>query len=358
MTGATAGSAARLAGIDASGTAPKWSASSGVVATLATAGQPRRPATGPRGAIRPGDDDPRHRHERELPAGVARHPRVRRQGDGRREQQRVRRRGGTRRRHRDQPGDAHHRRALQRWTGAGQRHVQRDQGEQDDHARGRRDASEGQQRAARARKAASRSARSPPADARARVAPVIARERIDRLVLAQHHAAHERSACPAEGSARSHPQPAAGRYPRHPRSRRAVAPWTRCPTRAARARYPACGGVPASRTPIPRLAAAASPSPRTRTSDPGSPGPGHAPSVVASSFAPRAGPDSSRTTALVRAPATRGRSTRIARSSIAENGSIRSPGASIARRRSSPAGGAREHEQRADDGRSSPSREP
>ena len=50
ITGATAGSAARFAGIDTSGTASKWSASSGVVATLATAVSHRAPAIGPRGA--------------------------------------------------------------------------------------------------------------------------------------------------------------------------------------------------------------------------------------------------------------------------------------------------------------------
>ena len=50
MTGATAGSAARFAGIDTSGTASKCSASSGVVAMLATAVSQRAPATGPRGA--------------------------------------------------------------------------------------------------------------------------------------------------------------------------------------------------------------------------------------------------------------------------------------------------------------------
>ena len=50
ITGATAGSAARFAGIDTSGTASKWSASSGVVATVATAVSHRAPAIGPRGA--------------------------------------------------------------------------------------------------------------------------------------------------------------------------------------------------------------------------------------------------------------------------------------------------------------------
>ena len=50
MTGATAGSAARLAGIEASGTASKWSASSGVVARLATAVSHIAPAIAPRGA--------------------------------------------------------------------------------------------------------------------------------------------------------------------------------------------------------------------------------------------------------------------------------------------------------------------
>jgi hypothetical protein len=50
ITGATAGSAAMFAGIETSGTASKCSASSGVVAMLATAVSQRAPAMGPRGA--------------------------------------------------------------------------------------------------------------------------------------------------------------------------------------------------------------------------------------------------------------------------------------------------------------------
>ena len=50
ITGATAGSAARFAGIETSGTASKWSARSGVVARLATAVSHTAAATGRRGA--------------------------------------------------------------------------------------------------------------------------------------------------------------------------------------------------------------------------------------------------------------------------------------------------------------------
>ena len=50
ITGATAGSAARLAGIETSGTVSKCSASSGVVAIPATALSHTAPANVPRGA--------------------------------------------------------------------------------------------------------------------------------------------------------------------------------------------------------------------------------------------------------------------------------------------------------------------
>ena len=141
---------------------------------------------------RPRGDDPRHRRERELPAGVARHARVRRQRYGRREQQRIRSRCRPRSRERDQPGRAHHGRALQRRAGTRKRHVQRDEGEQDRDARPRRDAGEREQRhRQRAQEhhvlAAHREQVGKP-----RVAPVIACQRVDRLVLPEHHPAQER----------------------------------------------------------------------------------------------------------------------------------------------------------------------
>ena len=96
---------------------------------------------GPEGALqrRREPDDPGHRRERELPAGICRGAWIERQRRRRGEQQRVDTRCRSRCGHRGDSGRAHHPGALQRWPGAGQGNIDRDQRQQ-----GRRPADDAQ----------------------------------------------------------------------------------------------------------------------------------------------------------------------------------------------------------------------
>ena len=141
IIGATAGSASRLAGNEASDTASKALAISGAVASVAEIVTPAPSASGAaiRGPLAAGlaeqevaeargpEQDPDHRGEAELPADVAARSRVEREGEEAGEQDRVPARArppGQRRHH---PGRAHDAGALDRGPGAGQRHVEGDQ---------------------------------------------------------------------------------------------------------------------------------------------------------------------------------------------------------------------------------------
>ena len=140
MAGATAGSASRFAGRPASGTEPKWWASSGAVARVAATlmatpsasartAMPARPACAvrercgrssvqrarqDRAQRHAQNEDAHHRGERQLPARIAGAARVPRQRGHGGEQQRVPARRGPRGAHGRQPGQAHHARALER----------------------------------------------------------------------------------------------------------------------------------------------------------------------------------------------------------------------------------------------------
>ena len=99
ITIGTAGSASRLAGMPASGTRPKWNARSGAVVSVAASviaaalGERARQRSQRPAQLRRDPDDPRHGHERELPAGVARRARIGRQRERRRQKERVGARG-------------------------------------------------------------------------------------------------------------------------------------------------------------------------------------------------------------------------------------------------------------------------
>ena len=175
ITGATAGAASRLAGSDASETCSKCSASSGAVATVAASVIAAASATGAgmrRAEPRPQRRDEReqadHRDEGELPARVAGGARVEREGDGGGEAERVPARRGPSRERGDQPGDAHHARALDRRPAARERHVQRDEHHRGDQAEPQRCAAERRQPRARGGSGAGHSDRSRRADERAR----------------------------------------------------------------------------------------------------------------------------------------------------------------------------------------------
>ena len=136
ITGATAGSASRLAGRPINGTAPKLWASSGAVASVAAMVSASASANG-RGStraserVKPGRerDEPDDGGEGELPAGVAADARVERQRDGGGEQQRVDPRRRATGSDRDEPRGAHHPGALERRRRSGERNVERDQGD-------------------------------------------------------------------------------------------------------------------------------------------------------------------------------------------------------------------------------------
>ena len=127
--------------------------------------EPRKPA---RRAHDPAGQraDAGHRGERELPARVARHARVGEQRGRDREQQHVparRRPAGDRRR---QPRQPHRPGPLERWAGAGERHVQRHAAHRRPRAGPARRVPRATGAAAPALRAASRSGRSPRAGAR------------------------------------------------------------------------------------------------------------------------------------------------------------------------------------------------
>ena len=219
ITGATAGSAARFAGIDTSGTASKWTREQRRRGDACDRGEPESACDGAARRERPRGDDPGDRREGELPAGVARHPRVRGQGHDRCEQQRVR-----------TPMPAARPRARQaRPPPSRPRAVAT--GRHRPAARTGRSARAGSRRACGARgpRAPSSGSRERAQEhhvlaadceqmCKSRVAPVVARQRVDRLVLAKDHAAQQRRLVRREARPRSPARRVGGRSrPRLPR---------------------------------------------------------------------------------------------------------------------------------------------
>ncbi len=140
----------------------------------------------------PDQQDARHGGERQLPACVGPGARVEQQRGRGGQQQRVPARRGTRERERRDPRRRHHAGALQRRTGAGQRHVQRHEAQERHAARPRAEPGdgEGRQRERHEQHHVLTAHRQQMSEAG--VAEVLARGAVDRLVLAEHHAADER----------------------------------------------------------------------------------------------------------------------------------------------------------------------
>ena len=136
-------------------------------------------------------EDSGDRGEGELPAGVGAHAGVQREGCGCGQEERVPARRGPGQRHRGDPGRAHHARTLQRRAGAGKRYVQGNQKEEGRSAYQRAGAHQREQRHSQCHQEHHVLAAHRQEVAEAGVAPVLAGGLVDRLVLAEHHAASE-----------------------------------------------------------------------------------------------------------------------------------------------------------------------
>ena len=234
MTGATAGTARRLAGSETIETRSKWRASSGAVPRVAAvvsaaasasgAGVPRERSATASGEARTQDRD--DRRERQLPAGIAGGPRIEPERDRGGEQQRVPARGRAAREDGDEAGGAHDPGPLDRGPGARQRDVQRDQDQAPDETRAQSGSERGQDRKPEGDEqhhvlTARGQQMGQPGDAE-----VLARGLVERLVLAENHSPRQGGARRVEAAA----DRALGR-PAHriERSRNAAAPAPRDP---------------------------------------------------------------------------------------------------------------------------------
>ena len=140
----------------------------------------------------PTQQDARHGGERQLPAWVGPGARVEQQRGRGGQQQRVPARRGTRERQRRDPRRRHHAGALQRGTGAGQRHVQRHEAQERHAARPRAEPGDGERRQRERHEQHHVLTAHREQMSEAGVTEVLARGAVDRLVLAEHHAADER----------------------------------------------------------------------------------------------------------------------------------------------------------------------
>ena len=199
ITGAIAAAASRLAGSAASETCSKCSAISGAVPTVAATVIAATSATGP-GSARVSAPRMRRRErqqrddggERQLPARLTGHARVERERDRCGEPERVPAVRGPAGERGDEPRRAHDPGALDRRPGAGERHVHGHQHERQRQPHAQRDAG-GRARGKDERceqhhvLAADRQHVREP-----RALEVVAHVVRELLVLAQHHAAHQR----------------------------------------------------------------------------------------------------------------------------------------------------------------------
>jgi hypothetical protein len=162
----------------------------------------RHPARAQRDGERRGHEEDRdHRRERQLPPGVGGGPRIEPERDRGGEQQRIPARGRTAREHGDDAGGAHDAGPLDRGPGARQRDVQRDQDEAPRKTCAQAGSERGEDRETErheqhhvlaARGEEMREAGDP---------EVLARGLVERLVLAEDHAARQGGARRVEAAA-------------------------------------------------------------------------------------------------------------------------------------------------------------
>ncbi len=220
-----------------------------------------RPADRPAGGIarhggrqppRP-EQDPDHRGEAELPAGVAVRSRVDRERDRDGEQHRVPAGSGPVGQRGDQAGGSHHPRALDRGTRPRDRHVDRDQQQRPDQPGAQRQPEHRQQGPGQDAEQDHVLSADREQVGQVRSLEVLARPAVDPVVLAEDEASRQRRLPLGHPTPQRPLRPVCGCRPPTPRSRRGDRASSRSGRPAASSRSPAAADIPSARAPAARV---------------------------------------------------------------------------------------------------------